>query len=128
MDPENHERNTMTSATDIMKEAIELKERKSADYQGSQFTEADYFPYDDKSYITMLWTKMLRIRSVAEQDNPNFESVEDSLIDMINYAAMYAAYLRKQKQAPLAAHRIEPHEDLDRLRGRQPRNSVTYRG
>jgi hypothetical protein len=87
----------MKTAIDIMKEAIELKERKSKDYQGSQFTEEDYFPFGHHSYIHMLHTKMLRIRSVAEQDgSQNFESLTDSLIDMINYASMYAAWVDNQ--------------------------------
>ena len=46
----------------------------------------------------MLWTKMLRIRSVAEQEDQNFESLEDSLLDMINYSAMYAAYIVNRKE------------------------------
>ncbi len=88
----------MTNAIDIMKEAIELKERKSKDYQGSQFTEEDYFPFGHKSYIHMLHTKMLRIRSVAEQESTNFESLTDSLIDMINYSAMYAAWVENNQK------------------------------
>lgn len=84
----------MKTAIDIMKEAIELKERKSKDYQGSQFTEEDYFPFGHQSYIHMLHTKMLRIRSVAEQGgSQNFESLSDSLVDLINYSAMYAAWV-----------------------------------
>lgn len=97
----------MTTATDIMKAAIELKQRKSKDYQGSQFTEEDYFPFGHQSYIHMLHTKMLRIRSVAEQDGEqNFESLTDSLIDMINYAAMYAAWIENKK--PTTAPAAEP--------------------
>mgnify|MGYP003643873178 CR=1 FL=1 len=85
---------TKVTATDIMKAAIELKEQKSKDYQGAQFTEEDYFPFGNLSFIHMLHTKMLRIRSVAEQDGKqNFESLSDSLIDLINYAAMMAAYV-----------------------------------
>ena len=118
----------MTTATNILHEAARLKEKKSADYQGSKWTEEDYFPFKDQSYAHMIHTKYLRMMNLIDKDDVNFESLEDTLIDMINYAAMYAAYLRKQKQAPLVQHRIEPHEDLDRLRGRQPRNSVTYRG
>lgn len=87
-----------TSAVDIMKAAIELKERKSKDYQGSQFTEEDYFPFGDLSFLHMIHTKYLRIRSVAEQESTNFESLEDSLIDMINYCAMYAAWCKNNKE------------------------------
>lgn len=79
----------------IMEEAIALKKRKSKDYQGSQFSQDDYFPFGHQSYLHMLHTKMLRIRSVAEQETTNFESLEDSLIDMINYCAMYASAVRR---------------------------------
>lgn len=97
----------MKTAIDIMKAAIELKEQKSKDYQGSQFTEEDYFPFGHQSYIHMLHTKMLRIRSVAEQDGEqNFESLTDSLIDMINYSAMYAAWIENQEAKP--APTVEP--------------------
>lgn len=83
------------TAVQILKEAAELKEAKSKDYQGSQFSEADYFPFGHKSYIHMLWTKILRIRSVSEQEGDvNFESLEDSLKDLSVYSAMYAAAIR----------------------------------
>ena len=45
----------------------------------------------------MIHTKYLRIRSVAGQEEANFESLEDSLIDMINYCAMYGAWLENQR-------------------------------
>lgn len=82
-------------AAEILKEAADLKIKKSQDYQNGMWEESDYFPFGSQSYIHMMWTKMLRIRSVAEKENTNFESLEDSLLDMINYSAMYIAYLRK---------------------------------
>ena len=87
------------TATQILKDAAALKEAKSKDYQGGMWTEADYFPFGHESYIHMLWTKMLRLRSVVErsEDEVNFESAEDTLMDMINYAAMYAAWMENQK-------------------------------
>lgn len=85
------------TALQILRDAADLKELKSKDYQGGLFTEEDYFPFGEQSYVHMLWTKMLRLRSVLEQDNPNFESAEDTLLDMINYAAMMAAYLENKK-------------------------------
>ena len=85
------------TAIQVMKDAIALKERKSADYQGGMWTEEDYFPFGHKSYLHMVHTKYLRIRSVAEQEDANFESLEDSLIDMINYCAMYAAWVENQR-------------------------------
>jgi len=84
----------MDKAAEILKEAADLKIKKSKDYQGGMWQEKDYFPFGSQSYIHMMWTKMLRIRSVAEKSDVNFESLEDSLLDMINYSAMYIAYLR----------------------------------
>ena len=129
----------MTTAIDIMKEAIALKERKSIDYQGSRWTESDYFPFGDQSYMHMIHTKYLRMRNVMDSNEVNFESLEDTLIDMINYSAMYAAWLRNrdsiletdiQSQPTSADPREEFHthpaddyraKDLDRLRGRRGR-------
>ena len=85
-----------TTAITIIKEAAELKERKSKDYQGGMWTEEDYFPFGHQSYLHMIHTKYLRIRSVAEQEDTNFESLGDSLVDMINYCAMYAAWLENK--------------------------------
>ena len=87
----------MIKAEDVMFEAIDLKKRKSKDYQGGKWTEADYFPYGQQSFNHMMWTKMLRIMSVSDAPDVNFESLEDSLIDMINYAAMNVAYLRNKR-------------------------------
>ena len=85
------------TAAGILEDAKRLKEEKQKDYQGHVWSEEDYFPFDDYSYIHMLWTKMLRIRSLAENpDNPNFESLQDSVIDLINYGAMYAAFLENR--------------------------------
>ena len=86
------------TAIQILKDAATLKEDKSKDYQGSQWAEEDYFPFGDQSYLHMIHTKYLRLRSVIETDNPNFESAEDTLVDMINYCAMYAAYLENRKE------------------------------
>ena len=83
----------MKTAIDIMQEAIALKQKKSKDYQGGRWEESDYFPYGKTSFNHMMWTKMLRIMSVSDQEGTNFESLKDSLIDMINYSAMYAAWL-----------------------------------
>ena len=85
------------TAITVLSEAAALKERKSKDYQGGMWTEEDYFPFGHQSYIHMLWTKMLRIRSVAEQTDTNFESLADSLDDMINYSAMYSAWVQNKE-------------------------------
>lgn len=85
------------TATQILKDAAALKEAKSKDYQGGRWTEEDYFPFGHQSFMHMIHTKYMRMMSVAEQQDVNFESLEDTLIDMINYAAMYAAWIENQK-------------------------------
>ncbi len=87
------------TASTILHEAAKLKERKQSDYQGEMFKEEDYFPFGNKSYIHMIHTKYLRMRSLAETENKkiNFESLEDTLIDMSVYCAMFAAYLENKK-------------------------------
>ena len=85
------------TATQILKDAAELKERKSKDYQGGRWTEEDYFPFGHQSFCHMIHTKYMRMMSVVEQEETNFESLEDTLIDLINYSAMYAAWIENQK-------------------------------
>ena len=103
-------------AAEILKEAADLKIRKSQDYQNGIWKEKDYFPFGDQSYIHMMWTKMLRIRSVAEKENTNFESLEDSLLDMINYSAMYIAYIRDSGERPLDQSNNLTEAELDRAK------------
>ncbi len=86
------------TAVQILHEAAELKERKSKDYQGGTWTEEDYFPFGDTSYIHMIHTKYLRMRNICEGDqDTNFEALEDTLVDMAVYCAMFAAYLENKK-------------------------------
>ena len=110
----------------ILNEVADLKEKKSADYQGGLFSENDYFPYGQQSYNHMLWTKILRIRSISEQNGEqNFESLEDSLKDLIAYAAMNISYLRDSNKTqpdiqPSSAETYQTLEELevDWLRGK----------
>lgn len=86
------------TAVQILHEAAELKEQKSKDYQGGTWTEEDYFPFGDKSYVHMIHTKYLRMRNIVEGDQEtNFEALEDTLVDMAVYCAMFAAYLENKK-------------------------------
>ena len=65
------------------------------------WTEEDYFPFQELSYIHMLHTKYLRDafnRRTGRSANVNFEALEDTLIDMAVYVtAMFAAYIINKK-------------------------------
>lgn len=86
------------TAVQILHEAAALKEKKSKDYQGGKWTEEDYFPFGETSYVHMIHTKYLRMRNIVEGgQETNFEALEDTLVDMAVYCAMFAAYLENKK-------------------------------
>jgi hypothetical protein len=80
---------------------MDLQLRKSRDYQNPNSTvkQADYYPNGVITIHDIMHAKMLRMKSVMEamQSNgydPNFESLEDSAKDLINYASFFVAYCR----------------------------------
>lgn len=80
--------------------AIQLK--KSNDYQNpnSRIRQADYYPCGVATILDIIHAKVLRMRSVIEaMENdpnytPNFESFEDSCLDLINYASFAVSFSR----------------------------------
>lgn len=77
----------------LIQPAMDLVMRKQADYQNA-VPLAAYFPFQDKSYVQMLHTKTQRLVSlVSRGGEPNFESVGETVLDLINYAVFYLAYL-----------------------------------
>lgn len=51
---------------------------------------ADYFPFGDKSYVHEIHKKTKRIVNLTKEGTePNWESIEDNLLDLINYASYY---------------------------------------
>lgn len=75
--------------------AMDIVVKKHEDYNtGIQLHE--YFPFGDVSYVQMLYTKVLRLRSLAGR-TANFEGVEDTLKDLINYSVFYLQYLQETR-------------------------------
>jgi len=87
-------------SANILMEAAQLQERKGQDYQNplSRVRQADHYPRGVYTILDTINGKMLRMYSVLETmeqgGKVNFESVEDSAIDMINYASFLVAYMR----------------------------------
>ena len=83
--------NLFAKMSPVFKEVTEIAIKKSQDYNngnGQPTSRANYFPFGLLSYAQMLHTKSQRLNSLAQQDKtPNNESVRDTLLDMINYAA-----------------------------------------
>ena len=71
----------------LLLEAAALASRKSKDYNGGPSRD-DYFPFGQYSYTQMIHTKALRLQSLTlNEEEPNFEGIRDTLLDIINYAA-----------------------------------------
>lgn len=86
----------------VLDECANLQRKKGNDYQNphSIIRQADYYPRGVSTLLDIVHAKMLRLRSVIaamEHDTsyvPNFESVEDSAKDMINYCSFIVSYCR----------------------------------
>ena len=79
----------------ILKECSEILKKKGEDYNNGTIKPEDYFLYGRKSYMQMIHLKTTRLKSLMETKEVNYESLEDTLIDLINYAALWASYERE---------------------------------
>ena len=90
----------------VIMDALNIQRLKGADYNGPMDVDPakrEYFPYGHHSYLHMLHTKIRRLEQVTIKDNrriPNFESAYDSVLDLINYASFYGAYLKELENEP----------------------------
>ena len=67
-------------------DALALCAKKSGDYNKHTGRDA-YFPLGLASYAQMIHTKAMRLTNLAATGaEPNFESVRDTCLDLINYA------------------------------------------
>lgn len=75
--------------------------KKGEDYNGSKNSDlhhidySDYFPFGLISYAHMIHTKAKRFITLVREDlngrKANFEGLEDTALDIINYAGFYIA-------------------------------------
>ena len=89
-------------SVNVLQECIDLQLAKSRDYQNPNSTvlQADYYPNGITTIHDIMHAKMLRMKSVMEamqgdDYKPNFESLEDSAKDLINYSSFFVAYCRQ---------------------------------
>lgn len=88
----------------ILQECIDLQLAKSNDYQNpkSSVKQSDYYPSGVKTIYEIVHAKMLRLKSLIEtyEQNPdldpNFESIQDSCKDAINYLSFLVSFTDKQ--------------------------------
>jgi len=92
----------MKESLKVLQECADLQLKKANDYQNpnSNIKQADYYPRGVSSLLDIVHAKTLRMMSVVEamendqEYSPNFESLEDSAKDLINYGSFIAAYIR----------------------------------
>ena len=86
------------TAADHFREVTELMaqtfERKNKDYGNT--TAQMYKQYGQTYYNIMIEQKLNRIKAITAQNSENYESVEDSLLDLANYAILAILDRREQ--------------------------------
>ena len=81
----------------VLRECIELQLKKSQDYQNpnSNVVQAMHYRRGVDSIHDIMQGKMYRAQSLLESGHvANFESLEDTYKDLINYASFAVAWLR----------------------------------
>ena len=93
-------------SVNVLRECIDLQIRKSQDYQNpnSNIVQAMHYRRGVSTIHDMISQKLLRAQSLLEpMENgelrePNFESLEDTYKDLINYASFAVSYIRGQME------------------------------
>ena len=84
-------------SVEVLKECIELQNKKSQDYQSkeSNVTQAMHYRRGGDSIHDIIQGKCYRAQSLLESGgDPNFESLEDTYKDIINYCSFAVSYMR----------------------------------
>ena len=97
---------TERESVKVLQECIDLQIRKSQDYQNpnSNIVQAMHYRRGVSTIHDMISQKLLRAQSLLEPmengelRDPNFESLEDTYKDLINYASFAVSYIRGQME------------------------------
>jgi hypothetical protein len=87
----------MKESLRVLQECAELQTKKSQDYQSSESTvvQAMHYRRGIDTIHDIILGKVMRATSLLESaEDPNFESLEDTYKDMINYCSFAVAYSR----------------------------------
>jgi len=78
-------------AIEILNECAELMRKKGKDY--NRVPQAEYYPNGLQDIWVMMHQKMTRLKSLLlNSETPNFESIDDTARDLINYASFFVEY------------------------------------
>lgn len=89
----------MKESVRVLNECIEVQLRKSQDYQNpdSNVLQAMHYRRGVDTIHDAIQGKLYRAQSLLESGRtgePNFESLEDTYMDLINYASFAVSYMR----------------------------------
>lgn len=83
----------------LLEKITEIHNKKSNDYAEDSDYYSNFkfaaFVADvtvDQVFRVMLGIKLARLKELKKGKTPNFESIEDTIIDLANYACIYASY------------------------------------
>ncbi len=92
----------------VLEECAAVQKKKGSDYQNpnSNVRQAMHYRRGIDSIHDLLQGKLYRAQSLLEaasrgSDAPNFESIEDTYMDLINYASFAVEYLRGKMDGQL---------------------------
>lgn len=75
-----------------------IQQKKQSTYNGDNVSYRDYLKFPN-NYECLLYGKALRMLSIIKGSEVNFESLEDTYLDMINYAAFCYANLKLKEES-----------------------------
>lgn len=80
----------------ILQECADILKKKNEDYN-TGFSRDEYALFGRISHMQSIHTKYMRLRSIIDKPecHINYESLEDTLKDLINYAAIWADWERR---------------------------------
>lgn len=89
----------------VLKTLGQLYDKKNSDYalSGSSYSNFEQAAVTagvsvDEVFRTMIGIKLARIVSLQNENKPiNFESLSDTILDLANYACIYAAYTKSKE-------------------------------
>lgn len=85
----------------ILDECKELLASKGEDYNNGRVKMGDYYPRGVHSVIDIIHAKVLRMYSLLEKgEDANFESIEDSAKDLINFSGIFIGVSRGWIKTP----------------------------
>lgn len=97
---------------DLCNKALALMKKKNADYGGEVDPFYNFQTHGVLGFLVRMHDKLCRLESFRRNGSLQVqdESVEDTLVDLINYAVLLAAFIRSKKgsAAPFASAAATP--------------------